>query len=101
MKPINLKFCAPFKILYRNGRDSLNKKTIFDFSLLYPRKNGLSRKSKVCPLDTQIKYSGFRISDSKVFSTGIGNQVSSVKTQYRYETRYIKPGFKCKDTILL
>ena len=55
MKPINLKFCAPFMIIYRNGRDSLIKKTVFDFSLLYPRKNGLRRKSKVCPLDTQIK----------------------------------------------
>jgi len=56
MKPINLKFCAPFKIIYRNGRDSLNlKKTVFDFSLLYPRKNGLRRKSKVRQLDMQIK----------------------------------------------
>jgi len=56
MKPINLKFCAPFKITYRNGRDSLNSKTPdFDFSLLFSRKNGLRRKSKVFPLDTQIK----------------------------------------------
>ena len=31
------------------------EKPVFDFSLLYPRKNGLRRKSKVCPLDTQIK----------------------------------------------
>ena len=35
MKPINLKFCTLFKI-------NIN----FDFSLLYPRKNGLRRKSK-------------------------------------------------------
>ena len=28
------------------------KKTVFDFSLLFPKKNGLRRKSKVCPLDT-------------------------------------------------
>ena len=56
MKPINLKFCAPFNIIYRNGRDSLILKNwVFDFSLLYPRKNGLRRKSKVCPLYTQIK----------------------------------------------
>jgi len=34
---------------------SNSKKPVFDFSLLYPRKNGLRRKSKVCPLDTQIK----------------------------------------------
>ena len=31
------------------------EKPVFDFSLLYPRKSGLRRKSKVCPLDTQIK----------------------------------------------
>ena len=57
MKPINFSFCAPFKIIYnRNGWGSLNKKMVFDFSLLYPRMNGLKRKSKVCPLDTQINY---------------------------------------------
>ena len=28
-KPGNLKFCAPFKIIYKNGRDSLNKKKRF------------------------------------------------------------------------
>ena len=56
MKLINLKFFAPFKIINRNGRDSLNQKNpVFDFSLLYPRKNGLRRKSKVCPLNPQIK----------------------------------------------
>ena len=56
MKPINLKFCAPFKIIIQK-REGLSyaKKTVFDFSLLYPRKNGLRRKSKVCPLDTQMK----------------------------------------------
>ena len=37
MKPISLKFCAPFKILYRNGREEEE------------------RKSKVRLLDTQIK----------------------------------------------
>ena len=56
IRPINLKFCAPFKIIYRNERDSLiDKKPVCDFSLLYPRKNGLRRKSKVCPLDAKIK----------------------------------------------
>ena len=30
-------------------------KPVFDLSLLYPRKNGLRRKSNVCLLDTQIK----------------------------------------------
>ena len=38
----------------REGASKL-KKTVFDFSLLFPKKNGLRRKSKVCPLDTVIK----------------------------------------------
>ena len=60
MKPINLKFCAPFKIIYRSGEELSNlENPVFDFSLLYPRKNGLKRKSKVCPLDTQIKDISF------------------------------------------
>ena len=56
MKPINLIFCAPFKINIqkREGLSNL-KKPVLDFSLPYPRKNGLRRKSKVYPLDTQIK----------------------------------------------
>ena len=56
MKPINLKFYAPFKI-YIQKREGLSnfEKPVFDFSLLYPRTNGLRKKSKVCPLDTQIK----------------------------------------------
>ena len=31
------------------------EKPVFDVSLLYPRKNGLKRKLKVCQLDTQFK----------------------------------------------
>jgi len=56
MKPISLKFCPPFKINIQK-REGLSyfKKPVFDFYLLYPRKNGLRRKSKVCPVDTQIK----------------------------------------------
>ena len=56
MKPINFKFGAPFKINIqkREGLSKL-KKTVFDLSPLYPRKNSLRRKSKECPLDTQIK----------------------------------------------
>ena len=50
MKPINLKFSAPFKINIQKREGLSNfKKPVFDFSLLYPRKNGLRRKSKVCP----------------------------------------------------
>ena len=52
-KPINLNFYAPFKISIQKLYNF--KKPVFDFSLLYPRKNGFKRKSKVCPLDTQIK----------------------------------------------
>ena len=56
MKLINLKFYAPIKInIQKRGGLSNFKKPVFDFSLLYLRKNGLRRKSKVCPLDTVIK----------------------------------------------
>ena len=55
-KPINLKFCAPFKINIQK-REGLSNfiKPVFDFSLLYPRKERFKKKSKVCTLDTQIK----------------------------------------------
>ena len=55
---MNLKFFAPFKISIEKREELSNfKKPVFDFSPLYPypRKNGLRRKSKVCPLYTQIK----------------------------------------------
>ena len=55
MKPINLKLCAPFKINIQKQEELSNFKNSFDFSPLYPRKNDLRRKSKVCSLDTQIK----------------------------------------------
>ena len=56
MKPINFKFCTPFKIFYTEmGGFSNIRKPVFDFSPLYPRKNSLRRKLKVCPLVTQIK----------------------------------------------
>ena len=45
MKPINLKFCDPIEII---------QKPVFDFSLPYPKKNGLRKKSKVCPFDTNL-----------------------------------------------
>ena len=46
MKPINLKFCAKFKIIYRNGGTLNLEKRVFDFSLLYPRKNSLKENQK-------------------------------------------------------
>ena len=51
--PINLKFCAPFKIYTETGGTLNKKKPVFEFSILYPIR--LRRKSKVCPMDTQIK----------------------------------------------
>jgi len=48
MKLINLKVCAPFKINIKKREGlSYSKKPVFHFSVLYPRKNGLRRKSKV------------------------------------------------------
>ena len=49
MKPII------FKSIYRTGGTLSFKKLVFDFSLLYPRKNGSRRKSKV---RVSIVYSG-------------------------------------------
>ena len=48
MKPINLKFCAPFKIIYINGRDSLNlkKKLVFDFFATISMKERFKKKIK-------------------------------------------------------
>ena len=69
-KTINLKFCAPFKIILQKREELSNfKKPVFDFSLLYPRKSGLSKKLKVTTVDFQIKQSGLRVSNSKVFSS--------------------------------
>ena len=56
MKPINLKSCAPFKINIQKRKGLCYfKKPVFDSFLLYSRKTGLRRKSKVCPMETQIK----------------------------------------------
>ena len=56
MKPINLKFCAPFKInIQKREKISNFLKPVFDFSLLHPRKYVLRGKLKVCTLDIQIK----------------------------------------------
>ena len=39
MKPINLKFGAPYKINIKKREEFSNlKKPVFDFSLLYPRR---------------------------------------------------------------
>ena len=51
-------------------------KPVFDFSLLYPRKNRLRRKSIVCPLDSQMKLLGIRISHSKVFSSVYATEIN-------------------------
>ena len=58
MKPINLKFCAPFKIIWEGGTNL--DKPVFDFSLLYPRKNGLRRKSKSGLRISHLKFSAQR-----------------------------------------
>jgi len=54
-KPGNLKFCAPFKInITEMGRTLIFKKPVFNFSVLYPKKSGLSKKSKVPTLDIRL-----------------------------------------------
>ena len=51
-----LKFWATLKINIQKRKGLSNfEKQVFDLSLLNPKKNGLRRKSKVSPMDTQIK----------------------------------------------
>ena len=51
-----LKFWATLKINIQKREGLSNfEKQVFDLSLLNPKKNGLRRKSKVSPMDTQIK----------------------------------------------
>ena len=71
-KPINLKFCAPFKN-YKNtetGGPLEFWKPAFWFICKIQNKSGLSKKLKVSTLDIRIKQSGLQISYSKVPSSG-------------------------------
>ena len=52
MTLINLKFCAPFKINIQKRKNSQILKTGFGFFFTISEEDGLRRKSKVCPLDT-------------------------------------------------
>ena len=54
-EPVNLKFCAPFKIDIQKWEGPSFRKPVFDFSVLYPNKNGLSRKLIV---STNIRIKG-------------------------------------------
>ena len=45
------------------------EKPVFDFSVLYSKKSGLSKKLKVSTLDIRIKQSGSKVSYSKVPSS--------------------------------
>ena len=48
-------------------RNSLNfVKPVFDFSVQYPKKSGLSKQLKVFTLNIWIKQSGLIVSNSKV-----------------------------------
>ena len=66
-KPLNFKFCAPFKIDIQKWEGPSFRKPVFDFSVLYPNKSGLSRKLKV----STIK--GLKVNHSKVPSSGVPN----------------------------
>jgi len=69
-KPGNLKFCPPFKIIIQKREGLSNfEKPEFDFSVLYPKKSGLSKKLKVSTLDIRIKQSGLKVSNNKVPSS--------------------------------
>ena len=51
------------------GRLANFEKLVFDFSVLYSKKSGLSKKSKVSTLDFRIKQSELKVSHSKVPSS--------------------------------
>ena len=52
----------------REGHSNFEK-PVFDFSVLYPKKSGLSKKLKVFTLDIGIKQSVLKVSHSKVPSS--------------------------------
>ena len=61
-KPENLKLCAPFRInIHKREGLSNFEKTVSDFSVLYIKKSGLSKKLKVSTLDIRIKQSGLKV----------------------------------------
>ena len=69
-KAANFKFCAPFKINIQKWEGLYNfEKPVFDFSVLYSKKSGLSKKLKVSTLDIRIKQSGLKVSLSEVPSS--------------------------------
>ena len=69
-KPGNLKFYAPFQInIQRREKLSNFEKPVFHFSVLYPKKRGLSKKLKVSTLDIRIKQSGLKVFHYKVPSS--------------------------------
>ena len=50
-----LKFCSPFKITIQKREGLSNfEKPVFNFSVLYPKKSGLSKKLKVSTLNIRI-----------------------------------------------
>ena len=51
---------------------------VFDFSVLYPKKSGLSKKLKVSTLDIPIKQSGLQVSHSKVSSSDVLDELSNI-----------------------
>ena len=56
-------------ILKREGLINL-KNLLFDLSVIYPRKSGLSKKLKVSTLDIRIKQLGLKVSHSLFPSSG-------------------------------
>ena len=82
MKPTNLKFCAPFNIIY-----SLNLKNRFLIFLYFIQEKMVkeeNHKCVLCTMDAQIKKLGLRISHSKVFSSGLPKGISvSVESRRR------------------
>ena len=58
----------PLRLQKQEGLSNFEN-PVFDFSVLYPKKSGLNKKSKVSTLDIRIKQSGLKLSHSKVPSS--------------------------------
>ena len=59
--------CMPFMIDIQKREGLSNfEKPVFDFSVLYPKKSGLSKKLIVSTLEIWIQQSGLKLSHSKV-----------------------------------
>ena len=67
-------------LLEREGLSNF-KKPGFWFSVIYPKKSGLSKKLKVSTLDIRIKNLGLKVSHSKVPSSDEMKSINKIHSE--------------------